>query len=145
MREKGGNFKKESLSTTLSRSYFAFTLVPRICVWANFTLGRKSIISLKVVLNTSGAVLSINIGPKPWHDFKYFSWFKPPWKFYFGLISKRNYFLKEIFKLLTKLHRSWILLLLYFCGKIYKRYFIPLYTNFKRLKVWKNTLATRPF
>ena len=28
--EKGGNFKKESLSTTLSRSYFVFTLVQHI-------------------------------------------------------------------------------------------------------------------
>ena len=53
-------------------------LAPKICVWSNVSLGRKSAISLKVALNTSGAVLSKNMGPKPWHNFKYFSWFKPP-------------------------------------------------------------------
>ena len=31
-------------------------LAPKICVWSNVSLGRKSAISLKVVLNTSEVV-----------------------------------------------------------------------------------------
>ena len=49
-----------------------------MCLVQHLTLGRKSAISLKVVLNTSWVLLSKNIGSKPRHDFKYFSWFKPP-------------------------------------------------------------------
>ena len=48
-------------------------LAQKIYVWSNFSLGRKSAISLKVVLNTSGMIISKYIGPKPRHNFKYFS------------------------------------------------------------------------
>ena len=37
--------------------------------WSNVSLGWKSTNSLMSVLNTSGVVLSRNIGPKTWHPF----------------------------------------------------------------------------
>ena len=47
-------------------------LAPKICVWSNASLGRKSVISLKEVLNTSGVVVKKNMGLKPRHSVKYF-------------------------------------------------------------------------
>ena len=55
--------------------FFFSKLAPKIYVWSNVSLGRKSAISLSGFEHLRGGTLK-KYGSQSRHDLKYFSWFK---------------------------------------------------------------------
>ena len=74
-------FKKNIIQMTLQDQYLIAEnfLSHNLGFLAFVLLGWNSTISPKPILNSTGYVLSKNMGLNAWQDFWDYSWFEPPW------------------------------------------------------------------